>query len=94
MANGPIPEGMDVLHTCDNPSCVRPDHLFIGTDSDNQIDCCLKGRKPRPVTQKLAEGDVRAIRASRLRARDVAKKYGVSRATIYSIRQRKTWKNT
>jgi hypothetical protein len=42
--NGPIPDGLWVLHKCDNPCCVRPDHLFIGTRSDNMKDCAAKGR--------------------------------------------------
>lgn len=44
LANGPIPDGMRVLHHCDNPACVRPDHLFLGTQLDNIADMKAKGR--------------------------------------------------
>lgn len=43
---GPIPDGMEVCHTCDNPPCVRPDHLFVGTRQDNALDAVGKGRIP------------------------------------------------
>jgi hypothetical protein len=44
IANGPIPDGLFVLHRCDMPSCVRPDHLFLGTNRDNALDCMAKRR--------------------------------------------------
>lgn len=79
LANGPIPEGMHVLHRCDNPPCVRPDHLFLGTNRDNIADRVAKGRgrgftfrpdarsKPRGSQNgmaKLLESDIPHIRAA------------------------------
>jgi hypothetical protein len=77
--NGKVPDGMCVLHRCDNPACVRPDHLFIGTIADNNRDMRTKGRRVPPGTHgpcnwargerhraaRLSEGDVHRIRRER-----------------------------
>lgn len=44
VANGPIPDGLLVCHHCDNPPCCNPEHMFLGTKSDNAVDCIRKGR--------------------------------------------------
>lgn len=93
-------------HTCDNPSCVNPAHLWEGTRSDNVKDAIRKGRmkfKPIPVEthvsgedhpfSKLTDADVRAIRASDLSHAELGRAYGVSRTNIGYIRSRKTWQH-
>ena len=63
MANGPIPVGQHVLHACDVPLCVRPDHLFLGTHRQNMEDAARKGRLhvPRPKRQKVSDAEVSQI---------------------------------
>lgn len=94
---GPIPNGMHVLHKCDNPPCVNPDHLFLGTNADNNADMMRKGRNRQPrgadkPHTKLSEEDVVAIyslRHSLLKPQEVAAVYGVGRTQINKI-----WKGT
>lgn len=58
LANGPVPDGMLVCHRCDNPPCVRPDHLFLGTQADNLVDMVSKGRHwTAHHPERLSRGD-------------------------------------
>ena len=93
---GPIPTGMHVLHICDMPCCVNPDHLFLGTHKDNMDDRQKKGRTnaPRGEQQHLAKLTIEIvleIRISGLAASELARKYGVSKSTIGRVLSRKTW---
>lgn len=96
LLHGPIPDGLLVLHTCDNPPCIRPDHLFLGTHRDNQQDKWAKGRGIVINNSiKLTESNVRAIRTryatGTIRQIDLGKEYGVSQTAISAIVNRRTW---
>ena len=95
---GPIPEGMQICHKCDTPSCVNPDHLFLGTGADNMADKTRKGRHRYPVGSQISwatlnENDVRAIRSDQRQGRVLAREYGVSPATISNIKRGKGWRH-
>jgi hypothetical protein len=95
---GPIPEGINVCHRCDNPGCVRPDHLFLGTQADNVQDCIMKKRHvpPRPKTI-LTASQIKQIRMSYLAGLTqlaLSHQYGVDRSTIGYIVRHKTWRFT
>lgn len=90
------PGVMRVCHRCDNPACVRPDHLFLGDAAANSADMVAKGRSTRGVksaSAKLTENDVRAIRADNRPQHEIAAEYGVHLCTISSIRTRRTWRH-
>ena len=93
---GPIPVGLQVLHKCDLPACVNPDHLFLGTRDDNMADMTAKGRASpgeKCGTAKLREADVRAIRADRRKIREIAAAYGVTESSVSMIQNGKRWKH-
>jgi hypothetical protein len=99
---GEIPPGYNVCHRCDNPSCVRPDHLFLGTQADNMRDCQRKGRYSRATGQigsahhysKLKESDIpiiRSLRASGVTFKAIGQRFGVRDVTIQNIFNGHTW---
>lgn len=96
---GPIPEGLWVCHRCDNRRCVRPDHLFLGTRTDNTDDMKNKGRADhgeRRHTAKLTEAIVSQIRHRYARgtiARVLAAEFGVRIDSIYKVIHRQTWQH-
>ena len=108
LAYGPIPEGLYVLHTCDNPPCVRPDHLFLGTKRDNNLDMVTKGRHAAQIgTQNAPSGerhrmaklteeqvlDIRSRHGARLASvQQLAEEHDVSMAHVYKIVRGESWK--
>lgn len=94
VAKGPIPDGMQVLHKCDVPSCINPEHLFLGTNQDNMDDKVAKRRQPRGEcagNAKLTEAQVRAIRIDERPRREIARAFGLSPGTVTNIVNRKRW---
>jgi len=94
---GQIPEGMCVLHRCDTPVCVNPDHLFLGTRIDNALDRDRKGRMGRKDGEhngnsKLTADQVRQIRATTGTEREIAKQFAVVHSTIGEIKRNKKWR--
>jgi uncharacterized protein YjcR len=82
-------QGLQVLHKYDNPSCVRPNHLFLGTHAENMQDKARKNRSGFKLNIKA----VRDVRVSKLSPKELAEKYGVSIKTIYRILNRSIWKH-
>jgi hypothetical protein len=96
---GPIPEGLDVRHKCDNPACINVEHLELGTHAENMQDMVQRGRSSRgsqrPLS-KLTEDQVKVIRirlADPYRGinNDLAAEFGVSKQTICNIKNGRGW---
>jgi hypothetical protein len=97
-ANGSSAAGKAVCHRCDNPGCVRPSHLFLGTNADNLADMAAKGRSTRGEannTTKLTEAQVRTIReqyaAGEVSQLELGRRHGVNQTAISGLIRRKTW---
>jgi hypothetical protein len=96
LRHGEIPKGLQVLHRCDVPACINPDHLFLGDTIANMADMHAKGRAAigeRVASSKLTSADVIAIRKSTKLHRELAVEFGVSQSAITMIRQGKRWKH-
>lgn len=95
LINGSIPDGMEVMHKCDNRACCNPSHLQVGTHKENIIDCVTKGRRfGQVLTQELVD----KIRAMYLRDGikqiDISRILGIKKATISSAIIGKNWNRT
>ena len=103
LLRGPIPAGLFVCHHCDNPGCVNPDHLFLGTPADNMRDMQQKGRRrsvglpgERNGSAKLTKNQVFHLRLDHASGEcpswpQLAKKYGVSIALVRQVALGRTW---
>ena len=96
--NGEIPDGLIVMHTCDNPCCVNPEHLRLGTMADNQCDMAQKGRSgmrgERCPWAKLTDAYVREIRAAvGVTNCDLARRYNISPSAIRNVRGGRAWRH-
>lgn len=104
LVNGPIPPDLEVCHRCDNPPCVRPDHMFLGTHRENMRDAAAKGRMVvRPENRRRGEAhgmaklteakvlEMRRLRSEGVSCRLLAVQFGVHLRTAYYVTDRRTW---
>jgi len=96
--HGPIPDGLQVRHKCDNPPCINDDHLELGTHQQNMQDKADRGRGRTNNRQgkanqnaKFTEDQVRYIRTSPETAAALARRYGTTRSAVSRIRTGKRW---
>lgn len=94
-----IPVGMQVCHRCDNPPCINPEHLFVGTGADNARDCVAKGRKFHTIGErhgmaKLTDSDIRVIRSRLNKGASyptIAGEFAISTTTVWRIANDHSW---
>ena len=100
LAHGELDDDSYVCHRCDNPSCIRPEHLFVGTQTENMQDMSKKGRggRVRGETHFRARLNVETVRQIRHQHHNlgysqerIARLFDVSQSTISAVIQRKTW---
>lgn len=101
LTKGEIPNGLHVLHSCDQPGCVNPEHLYLGTHQRNMTDMVEKGRSHKPIGSKNGRAkltwekvcEIRAACAAGEHPATVGKRYDTPRGTIYNIIAGRSWQN-
>ena len=102
LKNGPVPQGMEVMHSCDNPPCVRTEHLTLGTHQENLQDAASKGRTGKARGEghgrtHLRNEDVQSIRrlaiAGGISLRHLGRRFGVSKSTAHRIVTGQGWES-
>jgi hypothetical protein len=100
ISHGELSEELMVCHACDNPSCVNPKHLFLGTHADNMQDCVSKGRHYHAEFQgeshwkaRLTESDIIAIRSDSRTLSAIGRDYGCSKSHVGHIKNRRIWRH-
>lgn len=99
--HGPIPKGLSVLHKCDNPACVRPDHLFLGTQQDNLQDMRNKKRNRTALGEKTGNVtltaevvlEIRRLHALGVVPKAIAAQFSIERSLVYQVVNRVNWKH-
>lgn len=96
---GPIPKGMVVMHTCDNPPCVNPEHLTLGTPTENRADCVSKKRHSFGGSRKTAKIDdvtatgILLLHKNGASPKEIYDSLGVSRHIVHDLLRGRTWKH-
>ena len=94
LVHGPIPDGLQVRHRCDNPPCCNPEHLLLGSQADNMADRSQRGRVAAGARNGRAKATpdlVRALRAGKLSIAEYCEAAGVDRSTAYQTRKGRIW---
>jgi hypothetical protein len=96
MKVGKIPDGLIILHSCDNPGCINIEHLSVGTIQENNQDKMNKSRQAKGEkvgSAKITESDVRAIRCDPRIGKVIGKDYGISSMMVSDIKNKVNWKH-
>lgn len=91
--NGDIPDGMLVCHKCDNPKCVNPEHLFLGTNADNMKDAAKKGRFTHAKLTPSCVQIIRMLLKKKVPQKNIAKLFNITVGPVSSISMGRNWKH-